>query len=328
VGDFNGDGKLDLAVAIMGNPNSNGSVDVLLGNGDGTFQAGTSYVVGSRPNSIAVGDFNGDGKVDLAVANQSSDSVSVLAGNGDGTFQPAVNFGAGSFPYSVAVGDFNGDGKPDLAVASAGSNNVTILMNTTVFPKAATTTALASSVNPSAFGQFITLTATIISNRKGSTGTVTFLDGTNTLGTRTMNGGVATLSTGALAIGLHSISAVYGGDSNFTGSTSMPVMQVVNKARTGTRLASSPNPSMSGEAVTFTVTVTSTHGVPPDGETITFMAGKAVMGTGTLSGGSARLTTSTLRLGVTRISAVYGGDSNFTGSKSMPVMQMVEKAKE
>ncbi len=124
VGDFNGDGKADLAVA---NYNTN-NVSVLLGKGDGTFQAGVNYNAGSNPYSVAVGDFNGDGKADLAVANNGSNNVSVLLGNGDGTFQAAVNYNAGSFPQSVAVGDFNGDGKADLAVANYSSNNVSVLL--------------------------------------------------------------------------------------------------------------------------------------------------------------------------------------------------------
>ena len=88
---------------------------------------------------MAVGDFDGDGKPDLAVANALSDNVSVLLGNGDGSFQAAKNFGAGSYPVSVAVGDFNGDGKPDLAVANSaynsGSNNVSVLINNTPIAK-------------------------------------------------------------------------------------------------------------------------------------------------------------------------------------------------
>ena len=70
------------------------------------------------PVSVAVGDFNGDGKQDLAVANDSSDNVSILLGDGTGNFSAATNFGTGDCPYSVAVGDFNGDGKQDLAVAN------------------------------------------------------------------------------------------------------------------------------------------------------------------------------------------------------------------
>ena len=129
VGDFNGDGKLDLAVANIAAGNIGpGSVSVLLGNGDGTFQTALDYGVGSNPNSVAVGDFNGDGKLDLVVANTTSNSVSTLLGNGDGTFQTAVDFGVGSIPYWAAVGDFNGDGRLDMAVANAASSTVSVLL--------------------------------------------------------------------------------------------------------------------------------------------------------------------------------------------------------
>jgi VCBS repeat protein/FG-GAP repeat protein len=120
VGDFNGDGKLDLALANSGSNN----VSVLLGNGEGTFQAAVNYSAGTTPSYVAVGDFNGDGKLDLAVANYGSNNISVLLGNGDGTFQAAVNYAAGSGPSSVAVADFNGDGKLDLAVSDNASGSV------------------------------------------------------------------------------------------------------------------------------------------------------------------------------------------------------------
>jgi hypothetical protein len=119
VGDFTGDGQLDLAVADQGDSQGRGEgVSVLLGNGDGTFQVPRTYAAGSFPDSVVVGDFNGDGILDVAVANGGSNNVSVLLGNGDGTFQAARSFSAGSVPESVAVGDFNGDGKLDLAVAN------------------------------------------------------------------------------------------------------------------------------------------------------------------------------------------------------------------
>ncbi len=132
VGDFNHDGKLDLAVANeCGNDptcQSGGTVGVLLGNGDGTFQTMVSYKTGANSASVAVGDFNGDGKPDLVVTNYGSANVSVLLGNGDGTFQTAVNYRVGSVPTSVAVGDFNGDGKLDLAVTNESSNDVSVLL--------------------------------------------------------------------------------------------------------------------------------------------------------------------------------------------------------
>jgi hypothetical protein len=127
VGDFNGDGKLDLAVANYDHFGS-GTVSVLLGNGDGSFGSARSFAAGTRPFSVAVGDFNGDGRPDLAVTNRDSDNVSVLVANGDGSFQQAVNYAAGSSPRSVAVGDFDGDGLLDLAVANFGSDNVSVLL--------------------------------------------------------------------------------------------------------------------------------------------------------------------------------------------------------
>ena len=100
---------------------------MLLGNGDGTFQAAQSYPVGyyfnnlsPAQNSVAIGDFNGDGKPDLAVVNNSGNNVSVLLGNGDGTFPAAPNYSAGIYPGGVAVADFNGDGILDLAVINLG----------------------------------------------------------------------------------------------------------------------------------------------------------------------------------------------------------------
>jgi len=141
VGDFNGDGNLDLAVAngctesTCGN-GSPGVISILLGNGDGTFKAAVNYSVGNDPVSIAVADFNGDGKLDLAVVSYWSNSLSILLGNGDGTFQSPVQYTTGSGPKSVAVGDFTGNGNADLAVANNGSNSVSVFLNsgTGTFP--------------------------------------------------------------------------------------------------------------------------------------------------------------------------------------------------
>ena len=88
------------------------------------FAVARSYPVGTSPAAVAVGDFNGDGKLDIAVANTGSSNVSILLGNGDGTFQPAVNFNAGNSPTTIAVGDFNGDGRLDLAVFQHGVTGV------------------------------------------------------------------------------------------------------------------------------------------------------------------------------------------------------------
>jgi hypothetical protein len=109
-GDFNHDGKLDTAVADAN------QIQILLGNGDGTFQAPVNYVYGGAPLSVAAADLNHDGNLDLVVANLDS-GVSVLLGNGDGTFQAAMNFNTPSSSNFVGIGDFNGDHKPDLIVS-------------------------------------------------------------------------------------------------------------------------------------------------------------------------------------------------------------------
>jgi len=97
---------------------------------------------------------------------------------------------------------------------------------------------------------------------------------------------------------------------------------------TTTTLSSSPNPSTYGQAVTFTAVVASKAGTPPNGETVAFMKGTTVLGTGTLSEGAASFTTSTLPVGKNAITAVYGGDSNFYGSTSKPLKQVVDKVGE
>jgi hypothetical protein len=132
VGDFNGDGHLDLAIAsISGDEEIPGGlpgyVGVLLGNGDGSFQVAPNYATGRGSQALTVGDFNGDGHVDLAVANNGDGTVSLLLGNGDGTFQAPQNFPTGGNPYSVAEGDFNGDGRLDLVVGNS-DGSVSVLL--------------------------------------------------------------------------------------------------------------------------------------------------------------------------------------------------------
>jgi hypothetical protein len=116
-GDLNGDGKTDLVVAEDTSTQPNNLIQVLLGNGDGTFQNPTAYTVGTNPDSIAIVDLNGDGRPDLAVANESND-VSVLLANGDGTFKGSTNYVSGPTPLILTVADFNHDGKLDLATVN------------------------------------------------------------------------------------------------------------------------------------------------------------------------------------------------------------------
>lgn len=128
VGDFNEDGKLDV-VMVNYSGGGAGSVSVFLGNGDGTFQAKTDYATGNGPDSVVVADLNGDGHLDLAVADDTGAAVSVLLGNGDGTFKTHTEYAVGKFPHWVAVGDFNGDKALDLVVTNEGDDTVGVLLN-------------------------------------------------------------------------------------------------------------------------------------------------------------------------------------------------------
>jgi hypothetical protein len=123
VGDFNHDGKLDLAVASLNTSTGFATdIQVFLGNGDGTFRPAADYAVGTCPDSVAVADFNNDGNLDLVVTNSQSDTVSVLLGNGDGTFQSAITLSNPQDPIFVTVGDFNGDGNIDIATLNLSDN--------------------------------------------------------------------------------------------------------------------------------------------------------------------------------------------------------------
>jgi hypothetical protein len=119
-GDFDRDGGLDLAV--VGFSGSIHEASILLGNGDGTFRSGATYEVGAQPVSVAVADFRGIEKLDLAVADLQGNGIDVLLGNGDGTFQTPIPYPI-SFPIAVVAADVNGDGWPDLVAAGENVDN-------------------------------------------------------------------------------------------------------------------------------------------------------------------------------------------------------------
>ncbi|MEZ0064462.1 hypothetical protein ABIA32_000450 [Streptacidiphilus sp. MAP12-20] len=130
-GDLTGNGRLDLVITNQGTGgHDDNTVSVLLGNGDGTFQPQRTFFTGANPDAVALGDFTGSGKLDLAVANVGDDTVSILRGNGDGTFQAPQTYptGTNSNPASIAVGDFTGNGVQDLAVADDGIGKVSVFL--------------------------------------------------------------------------------------------------------------------------------------------------------------------------------------------------------
>src|ERR1035437_2259463 len=178
-------------------------------------------------------------------------------------------------------------------------------------PVNSTTVALVSSLNPSNFGQAVTFTAAVTTGAgTGSlTGTVTFMDGTTTLAAGLpLSSGVTRFTIATLTVGLHSITAIYGGDATHFPGVSTPLLQVVDEV-TATALASSANPSVLGAGVTFTATVTISGGggVAPVG-TVTFNDGNAVLGSSTLNGiGVATYSTSTLAEGSHAMTATFNG---------------------
>jgi hypothetical protein len=336
VGDFNGDGKLDVAVAnyYADTTDQSSSVSVLLGNGDGTFQTPVTYTLSGLYNpSIAVGDFDGDGKLDLAVSNkcQSTGScvgvVSILKGNGDGTFQtPQTYPSAGGNTVSVAVGDFNGDGNPDLALEDDTDISVLLGNGDGTFQAAVSypTTCCISGISQSL----------LVRDFNG--------DGNLDLAATTYQGGVCLLL--GKGDGTFQTSTFYAAGSNDSG---LAVVDLNNDGRpdlaiadgsspgfvtvllniisgfrnaTSTAVTSSANPAPGGQSVTFTATVTpSFSGLPPTG-TVTFYDGPNVLDTCTLSGNQATFTTSSLILGAHSITASYGADTNFLPSTS-PVLK-------
>ena len=292
------------------------------GNGPVTFTFASSvsgagaFVQANAPGQFTVQIQAFNGTTLLGTFSETSDA------SGDAMYigmQDVSGANITSVTFSLtACGPQDSSGCTDFAID-------TLNLNTTASTKQATTTTVSSSVNPSGFQQSVTFTATVSPASSGTpTGTVTFKDGATTLGTGTLGGGVATLATSALAIGTHSITATYGGDTSFIGSTSSILMQTVNKEGTTTAVVSSLNPSNFGQLVTFTATAAPATSGTPTGS-VTFKNGTNTLATRTLSGGSATYSSSTLSGGTYSITAVYGGDSTFAGSTSPVLTQVVNK---
>jgi hypothetical protein len=321
-GDLNGDGKTDLVVTLSQcSPRNScpiGMVNVLLGNGNGTFQPPLSFPVEFDPLSVVVEDFNGDGKLDVMAS--AGGTLMLLLGNGDGTLQSPTNFVLPS-GHSLVTGDFNHDGKPDLAVDGAG---VAILLNTASNFRYTSTVSLSSSTNPSYGGQLATFTAIVHPNIQAGAlgGSVVFSDGSTTLGAASVSHGQATLSTAALTIGTHEITARYSGNSKYLPEASAPVTQKVVVAPTTTALTSNANPAVDGQRLTLTANVSSAGPSAPTGK-VRFSDGSIALGIATVNGGVATLTKSTLAVGTHSIKAEYFGDAVSAKSTSPPLTQVV-----
>jgi len=334
--DINGDGHPDLVVATGCNGSGCGTatVSVLLGNGDGTFQAPVSSSTGEGyVGSLAVGDVNGDGRLDVAVV--SSKVVSVMLGNGDGTFQTPTTYPTGGdLATWVAMADLNGDGHLDLVVANTcesgtscqyGSAGVLLGNGDGTFK------APVSYLSDGGEARSVAVLDVngdskpdiILANQCGAYGSNGCSGGTSTgrVGVLLGNGDGTFQNAMSFGSGGYLGSSVAIGDVNGDGK---PDLAVVNygyssassvgvllnntpRSTTGTTLTSSPNPSVVHQSVNFTAKVTSVKPVP-NGSTVTFYSGSTKLGTGTTTSGVATFSTSFSAAGSYTIKAKYAGD--------------------
>src|SRR6266851_1301612 len=214
--------------------------------------------------------------------------------------------------------------------ADANYNAATSPATPVVVSKATPVVALTSSVNPAEFNQSVTFTAAVPAD---ASGTMTFRDGAVILGTGSVNAaGLATFTTSTLTIGSHTITAAYGGNSNYEAATSAPLGQVVGKVPTVITLTQSGPTQLLHNMVTFSATVTA--GSPTPTGTVTSLEGTTILGTAALStngtvvsfakSGDAAYATSVLATGSHQIVAVYSGDANFAPSTSAPITNIVQ----
>lgn len=284
---------------------SGGSVTIV---GTISSSANQNYHLEFFSNAACDASGNGEGQAFLGTSNVMTD------GAGSASFNVTFALSGGLVITSTAsVGDGFG------AVGDTSEFSACVTATGAAAP---TTTALASSLNPSTFGQSVTFTATV--SGSSPTGTVQFKDGATNLGSPVgLSSGSATFTTSSLAVATHPITAVYGGDVNNLGSTSNTVDQVVNPAPTTTTLVSSLNPSTFGQTVTFTATVT---GSSPTGS-VQFKDGTSNLGAPvSLIGSTATFTTSALAIGTHPITAVYGGDATNAGSTSSILNQVINSS--
>jgi len=334
--DVNGDGKLDIVLAAECGDNTctSGAVNVLLGNGDGTFQSALSYSTGGIWSlGIAVADINGDGKADIIVVNEclsnnncSNGVVSVLLGNGDGTFQPAVTYNSGgNAAVSVQLADMNGDGNLDVVVdnvcstdCSTGAISVLLGNGDGTFQPAIT-----ASIPQSETWQSI-----VVGDFNGDHKLDVAAGGSDAL---LLGNGDGTFqpSIPLGASGIDTVMADFNGDGRpdlaLGGVTVLLNISNGFLVSTTTAVNSSANPSIFGQSVTFTATVTPQAAGAATG-TVTFSDGSIQLGQSTLSDDTATVSISELAIGSHSIVASYSGDSKYAASVSSALVQVVSTA--
>ncbi|WP_263372791.1 beta strand repeat-containing protein [Granulicella aggregans] len=323
--DFNSDGFLDLAVV---NTTSN-NVTILKGDGVGGFTPlpGSPFATLSYPVSATVGDFNADGKADLAVVSATGNTLSILLNTGTRLAASGSPYSTGDSPSAIAVSDFNGDGKQDLIVTNGNANTATVLFG-------------------DGTGAFSNGTNSVVANldSPASVTTADFDgDGTQDLAITNVGGGSTSIrplqitrsATATLASVVvpgaaiaHAISATYAGDTLYAASTSSPISLTGTPIATTDTLTISPTSSVEyGQVVQLTTAI-----APPSASnytatgTVKFFDGSTVLGQSNLSNGQALLSVNSFSVAQHSLSAAYAGDANFVASNSSSSVLTVNKA--
>ena len=309
-----GAGSVTVRAAQPGDGNYNAALPV-----DQSFvvnKANQAAVIASAPSDVTFGQSglvatasggNGTGAYSFAATGSTACTVDPLTGS------IVVSTGTGTCSITASRGgDTNYNASDPSAPAIVNVHKATVAAS------------VASSKNPSTFGDLVSFTAQV--SPASATGVVQFrVDGSNFGAPAPLtSGSAASVSTALLTAGSHAVSAVYGGDNNFAGSTGS-LSQVVNQAATATSITSTVNPSVFGQVVVFTATVANASGTPTG--MVTFKDGSATLGAAPMDGsGHASFATAGLLAGTHLIAAAYGGDNNFIISTSAPLSQTVAQA--
>ena len=370
--DFNGDGIADLAIAVAPTVGSStGTVSVLTGNGDGTFNVGSPtslpMLYGQNSTFLQKGDFNGDGKADLVMQTIGGPTnpfygLTVLLGDGAGRLspQPPVVITEYANPpiFSAITGDWNGDGVDDIiAVTPVGHGYVIALLSEnqsatatvngialrpatgtaqvvasyagdthyqpSISPATTLTAAQGSpqvkvtaSSNPASFGTSETLAASVTGSGLTPTGSVTFYDGAGQLGTQSLTNGAATFATASFAVGSHSITVSYGGDSNYTASTSPPLSLVVQKGPPAIGITPASSSILNTQALSVAIAVSGAAGSQIPQGTVVLSGGGYTSAAATLSSGTATINVpaGSLATGNDTLTVTYAPSSASAGS--------------
>jgi hypothetical protein len=361
VADVNGDGKPDVVVANeCADSNCDGSVGVLLGNGNGTFQSAVPYSSGGlEALSVAIADVNGDGKPDLLVGTNylvchggqcsPTGAVGVLLGNGRGTFQSAVIYDSGGrYPDSLAVADLNADGKLDLVTANSESGTVGVMRGNGdgTFQAAVSygsgdvgnaPSVAVADVNGDGHPDLL-LTTEYMGNNGNNVGAVSALlgngDGTFQPAVEYPSGGYQTLGMAVvdvngdgkpdvvLANNCNQNGTSCGGPVNQAGGTVSVLLNNYGAPPTSTSVVSSVNPADVRWAVTYTASVTAQSGGPLKG-TVTFLDGFATIATVALQDNQASGSTSYTTKGTHLITATYSGGPNQAAGSAATLTEVI-----